>query len=89
MIPRNLLFEALGTFTLTFAVLASGNSAIVVAVYAAILWIAGNLSGAAVNPAIGLAMYMNGQLTGTQFLFYTVAQAVGAVLSVVMYQWIQ
>jgi glycerol uptake facilitator-like aquaporin len=86
IVPSQILFEALGTFTLTFAVLSSGNSAIVVAVYAAILWIAGNLSGSAVNPAIALAMYMNGQLTGTQFLFYTVAQAVGAILSVLTYR---
>lgn len=44
----------------------------------AVAYVIGDISGAHVNPAVSFAMWIRGKLTGKEFLFYTIAQAVGA-----------
>lgn len=44
----------------------------------AVAYVIGDISGAHVNPAVSFAMWIRGKLTGKEFLFYTIAQVVGA-----------
>lgn len=44
----------------------------------AVAYVIGDISGAHVNPAVSFAMWIRGKLTGKEFLFYVIAQVVGA-----------
>ena len=44
----------------------------------AVAYAIGDISGAHVNPAVSFAMWIRGKLTGKEFLFYAIAQVVGA-----------
>lgn len=77
-----LLAEFLGTFLLVLSILASGNNAFVVGgALALIILLVGNLSGAHVNPATSLAMFIRGSLSVAEFAGYAVVQLLGATAS--------
>ncbi len=44
----------------------------------AMAYVIGNVSGCHVNPAVSLAMFINGKLSAKEFAFYVVSQVVGA-----------
>ena len=44
----------------------------------AMAYVIGNISGCHVNPAVSLAMLINGKLSLKEFLFYVIAQVLGA-----------
>ena len=46
----------------------------------AMAYVIGNVSGCHVNPAVSLAMLINKKITVTEFLFYVLAQVVGAFI---------
>ena len=85
---RKYLAEFIGTLTLVLfgtgiAVVSGGNLvatslafglAIVASAYAI-----GNISGCHVNPAVSLAMFITGKLERKDFLFYVIAQVLGAI----------
>lgn len=82
-----LLAEFLGTFLLVLSVLASGGNALVIGLtLALVIFLIGNLSGAHVNPAISVAMYMNGSLTMTELFSFMAIQFVGGVASLYTYK---
>lgn len=82
-----LLGEFLGTFLLVLSVFASGGNAYVVGLtLAVIILLIGKLSGAHVNPAISLAMYVKGSLSLTELLAYVVSQCAGGVASLYAYR---
>ena len=71
-----LLAEFLGLFLLVLSVLASGGNAFVVGgTLTLIILLVGNLSGANVNPAISVAMFLRGALTVEETMSYIVVQA--------------
>ena len=71
-----LLAEFLGIFLLVLSVLASGGNAFVVGgTLTLIILLIGNLSGANVNPAISLAMFLRGSLSMNEMFSYIVVQA--------------
>jgi aquaporin Z len=71
-----LLAEFLGLFLLVLSVLASGGNAFVVGgTLTLIILLIGNLSGANVNPAISVAMFLRGALTVEETMSYIVVQA--------------
>lgn len=90
---REILAEAIGTFTLVFA----GTGAVMVnsisngaithlgisfvfgAVVAALIYSIGHLSGAHFNPAVTLAFYTSGFFSKRRVLPYIFAQTVGAI----------
>lgn len=45
---------------------------------------AGPLSGAHINSAVSLALYIAGRISGTRFVFYTLAQIGGAVFGAII-----
>ena len=57
------LAELIGTFFFIYVILASGGHPLIIGVALALLvYLIGGISGAAVNPAVGLAMLLDGKL---------------------------
>lgn len=82
-----LLAEFLGTFLLVLSILASGgNPWVIGAALALVVLLIGNLSGAYVNPAVSLAMFIKGSLSTQELVSYGVIQLLGATASVYAYQ---
>lgn len=97
MLARKFLAEVIGTFTLCFmgcgtAMLvgcdaASGGGYILTALafglsIVAMAYSIGNISGCHVNPAVSLAVFLRKGLKPVEFLFYVIAQIIGAVAGV-------
>ena len=78
--------EAIGTAVLVLfgcgtAVITGNTVAIALAFglsIVAMAYVIGNVSGCHVNPAVSLAMLINKKITVTEFIFYVLAQVVGA-----------
>jgi len=81
-----LLAEFLGSFLLILSVLASGGNAFVIGgTLTLVILLIGNMSGAHVNPAISLAMFIKGSLSLEEFVSFLVVQLVGATASLYAY----
>lgn len=65
--------EALGTLGIA---LAFGLSIVAMA------YVIGNISGCHINPAVSLAMLIDGRMSAKEFAFYVVAQVLGAIAGV-------
>lgn len=91
---KKYLAEAIGTFVLVFV--GCGTAALIgcdvtggylATAFAfglsivAMAYSVGNISGCHVNPAVSLAMFMNGKLSGKDFGGYVVAQVIGAFVA--------
>jgi MIP family channel proteins len=97
--PKVFLAELLGTFALTFVVVAAGivsgagggpvgialSSGLVLAV---MVYSFGHISGGHVNPAVTFAMALNGTLKWAQAVVYWVAQFAGAILAALLLNYI-
>lgn len=81
-----LLAEFLGTFLLLLSILATNNAFIVGGALALIILLIGNLSGAHVNPAVSLAMFLKGSLSVAEFASYAIVQLLGATASFYAFQ---
>ena len=97
MLARKFLAEVIGTFTLCFmgcgtAMLVGGDAAsgggyILTALafglsIVAMAYSIGNISGCHINPAVSLAVFLRKGLKPVEFLFYVIAQIIGAVAGV-------
>lgn len=87
MSVRKSLAELFGTFMLVFtgtsAAMFAGDGLLAVAVafgltVAVGIYAVGHISGGQFNPAVSLAMFIDGRLTWKEFLYYVVSQLVGA-----------
>jgi aquaporin NIP len=80
-----LFAELFGAFVLTTAVLVTSGNIIIAALTVLILVMALSvLSGAHVNPAISLSMFVTGQLSLVRTIGYVIAQFFGAMLAFVV-----
>ena len=91
---KKLTAELIGTFLLTFAILASVQNMILLGtgdfwlvcvthglVLGMVAWIYGPISGGHVNPAVSFAFFLKKQMTIVEFGLYVIAQSVGAFLA--------
>jgi len=85
--PWSYLAEYVGTLFFILAIFASGGNPLIIggALALAIFLIADH-SGGHVNPAVSLAMYMNGSLKGVNLALYIVAQLLGGVSAFYLYR---
>ena len=77
MLP--LVAEFFGTFLLLMSIFATGNAFVIGGTLALLVLVLGGISGSHVNPAVSVAMFVKGAISGTELLTYTIAQSAGAV----------
>ena len=82
--------ELLGTYFFVLSVIASGGNAIVCGgALALVIILIGGISGASVNPAVSLAMFIKGSLTVVDLLAYIGTQMLGGLAAIMTYQLIK
>jgi aquaporin Z len=70
--------EYVGTFFFILAIFASGGNPLIIgAALALAIFLIASVSGGHVNPAVSLAMYMNGALKPVELFSYVFAQLLG------------
>jgi aquaporin Z len=79
------LAEFLGTFLLLISILATGNALIIGLTLALIIFLVGGLSGGHVNPAVSLAMFINGSLSVMDLVAYVIVQLAGGAAAVYIF----
>lgn len=79
--------ELLGTYFFVLVILASNGSAIISgAALALVVILVGGISSAFLNPAVSLAMFIQGSLTALDLLAYIGAQLLGGLAAVFTYR---
>jgi len=74
------LAEYFGAFFFILTIFASGGNPLVIgAALALVIFLIGSLSGAHVNPAVSVSMFMNGSLQPMELFSYVFAQLLGGV----------
>ena len=74
------LAEYLGTFFFILSIFASGGNPLVIGgALAIVVFLVGSISGGHINPAVSLAMYMNGSIGPIDLFKYVFAQLLGGV----------
>jgi aquaporin Z len=79
------LAEFFGTFLLLMSILATGNALVIGLTLSLIIFLIGGLSGANVNPAVSLALFVNGGLSISELVGYAVSQLAGGVAAVYVF----
>jgi aquaporin Z len=70
--------EFLGTFLFAITCLMTENALVIGGVMALIVLLLGGVSGAHVNPAISIAMFLKGTMGSMELVTFTIAQCLGA-----------
>jgi aquaporin Z len=83
---NKLLVEFLGTVLLVFVVLSTGHWAAIGLALAVAVFLGGNISGGAYNPAVALSLYMKKSLSMNDLGMYIVAEVLGAIVAFYVYQ---
>jgi len=81
-----LLAEYLGTFLLVLGMLSLTNPIFIGIVYIVIVFLTLPVSGACINPAVVLAMYLNGKLGMKESILYVIIQLFAAFTSFYMFK---
>lgn len=81
-----IISEFLGAFLLLLSILATGNAFVIGATLAVIILLIGGVSGAHINPAVSVVMYVKGALSLNELLAYSAAQVVGGVSALYAYK---
>lgn len=85
--PRSYLAEYVGTFFFILAIFASGGNPLIIGgALALAIFLIADCSGGHVNPAVSLAMYMNGALKGSDLALYVLAQLLGGASAFYAYR---
>jgi aquaporin Z len=82
--------EFVGTFFFILSIFASGGNPLIIgASLALVIFLIANVSGGNVNPAVSLAMYMNGELKASDLFSYVFSQLLGGVSAYYAYKMVQ
>lgn len=81
-----IISEFLGAFLLLLSILATGNAFVIGATLAVIILLIGGVSGAHINPAVSVVMYVKGALSLNELLAYSAAQVVGGISALYAYK---
>jgi len=76
--------EFLGTLFLTYIIFLTGNYLAIGAALAIAVYIGGNISGGAFNPAVAVAMFYDGRLSANDLVPYIVSQVLGALVALLI-----
>ena len=72
--------EYIGTFFFILSIFASGGNPLIIGTaLALVIFLIASISGGHVNPAVSLAMYMNGSLKPVDLFSYVFVQLLGGV----------
>jgi aquaporin Z len=82
----SLIAEFFGTFLLLMSIFVTGNALVIGLTLALVVFLIGDLSGGHVNPAVSLAMFLNGSLSSMELGSYVVVQALGAATAYYVYK---
>lgn len=84
---KSYLAEYLGAFFFILAIFASGGNAFIIGgALALVVFLIGPHSGAHVNPAVSLAMYMDGSLPHMDLFGYVFVQILGGISAYYAYR---
>jgi aquaporin Z len=84
------LAEYIGAFFFILAIFASGGNPLVIgAALALVIFLVASISGGHVNPAVSLAMYMNGSLKPVDLFSYVFAQLLGGASAYYAYTMVK
>lgn len=82
--------EYLGAFVFILTIFASGGNPLIIgAALALVVFLIGGLSGAHVNPAVSVSMFMDGSLRPAELFSYVFAQLLGGVSAYYAYSSIK
>ncbi|HAP01658.1 MAG TPA: porin [Bacteroidetes bacterium] len=82
---KNYLVEFIGTFFLVLVIALSRDPIAIGAILMVMVYMGGHISGAQYNPAVTLAVWMNGAMKMNEMIMYMIAQVAGAVAAAVFY----
>tara|TARA_B000000557_G_C20685939_1_gene405190 strand:+ start:179 stop:448 length:270 start_codon:yes stop_codon:yes gene_type:complete len=84
---NQLIGELLGTMALVLSILYSkGNAFVIGGTLAAGILVLGGLCPTHFNPAVSIAMFAKGKISGNQLLPFIVAQAAGALIALEIFK---
>jgi len=84
------LAEYLGAFLFILSIFASGGNPLIIGgTLAVVIYLIGSLSGAHVNPAVSVSMFLNGDLNGQQLATYAAAQLLGGASAYYSYKMLR
>jgi glycerol uptake facilitator-like aquaporin len=83
------LAELFGTFLFILIILASGNFAAIGFTLAAVIFLIGNISGANLNPAVSLVMFLSGKFDILRLFAYMLAQFMGGAAAYYSYNYVK
>ena len=82
--------EYIGAFFFILSIFASGGNPLIIgAALTLVIFLVSNISGGYVNPAVSLAMYMNGSLTPKDLFSYVFAQLLGGASAYYAYKMVK
>lgn len=80
------LAEFIGTFLLMLVIFVTNNYLAIGATLALIFISIGNISGAAVNPAVAVGYYAMGKISKNMLIPYIIAEVLGALIAFEVYK---
>jgi len=79
--------EFIGTFFLVLVVALTSNAAAIGSVLMVMVFAGGHISGAHYNPAVTLAVYLRGKVSGYDAGIYMIVQIIAAVIAALIAKW--
>lgn len=82
---KKYVVEAMGAFFLVLTISLTGNPLAIGSMFAVLVYMGAHISGGHYNPAISLAVWLRGKLSGVDAIYYMLWQVFGAFLAGAMY----